>query len=368
MKVQVTQENLASALQSVSRIAGRNTGLPILGNVLIRTVNNRLFIAATNLEIAITEYIGAKVIDEGEITVPAKLVSDFVANLPPGNVDLSVEGTSLAIAEANYSSTVHGMAASDFPSIPTIENTNPVEMNSDLFKDAISQVAGAASTDETRPVLTGVVLKLTDNKLRLAATDSYRLAEKVLSLQSTGEQKSVIIPARSLQEFNKLIGSEEKVQLFIDEDQVKFVCGDREATSRLIEGSYPDYEQLLPNETKTSFTVSRNELLRITKISSLFAKDSAGSVTLNTDKSKSAITLSSTTAQVGDNTSSLEVQGLDNDDQVTFNARYLIEALQALPGEQINFGFSGKLAACVIRPVSKSNAQTDLYLIMPLRS
>lgn len=368
MKVQVTQENFVAALQSISRIAGRNTSLPILGNVLIKTINNRLFIAATNLEIAVSEYIGAKVTQEGEITVPAKLAADFVANLPSGNIDLVVEGTSLSITESNYSSTLHGMAAADFPSIPTIDGGESVKIQSETFKDAVAQVVGAASSDETRPVLTGVVLKITDKKLKMAATDSYRLAEKVIEVDVAAENKSVIIPAKSLQEFSKLIGTEDGVELIIGQDQVKFVCGDREAISRLIEGNYPDYEQLLPNENKTSFVVSRNELLRITKISSLFARDSGGSVTLSTDKSKSAIKLSSTAAQVGDNTSSLEVEGLDNDDQVTFNAKYLIDALQALPGESVKFGFSGKLAPCVIRPISKSKAATDLYLIMPLRS
>lgn len=368
MKVQVTQENLAAALNSISRVSGRNTSLPILNNVLLKTVNNRLFIAATNLEIAVTEYIGAKVISEGEITVPARLVSDFVSNLPSGNIELSVEGTSLSVGEKNYNSTLHGISAVDFPAIPTLKSAVSIKIETDKLRDAISQVAGAASVDETRPVLTGVVVKIDGDKIKLAATDSYRLAEKVISVTEKYENNSVIVPARSLQELHKLISTADKeVQMYIDEDQIKFVAGEKELISRLIDGNYPDYEQLIPSENKTSFIVKKDELLRITKISSLFARDTAGSVTLKTDKAKAEITLSSVTAQVGDNNSSLEVKDLSQDDQVTFNARYLIDALNSLNSEKIKVGFSGKLAPCVLRP-SDGTSQDNLYLIMPLRS
>ena len=366
MKVQVTQENLAAALNSISRIAGRNTSLPILSNILLKTVKNRLFIAATNLEIAITEYIGAKVVAEGDITVPARLLADFVSNLPSGNIELAVDGTSLSVIEENYSSTIHGMASGDFPAIPDVKTDQFIDVDSGKLKEAIAQVSGAASSDETRPVLTGVVVKVTDDKLKLAATDSYRLAEKKISLAKKHEPRSVIVPARSLQELQRLIGNEKTVQVYIEEDQVKFVSGDRELTSRLIEGNYPDYEQLVPSETATSFTVDREELMRITKISSLFARDAAGSVTLATNKTEGKVRLSSVAAQVGDNTSSIDVGDLNNDDQVTFNARYLIDALNALPAAKITFGFSGKLAPCVLRPIQKD--MDDLYLIMPLRS
>ena len=366
MKVQVTQENLSAALQSVSRVASRNTTLPILANILIRTSKNRLLLSATNLELAISEYVGAKVEREGDITVPARLISEFVQNLPSGTVTLTAEDNSLHIATKNYTSTIHGISAIDFPSIPNIIGDPSAIISGNVLKEAISQVTGAASSDETRPVLTGVMMKLNDSTIKLAATDSYRLAERVVEGIQTTKEVQAIVPARSLQELNRLLNGNEKVAIYIDEGQMKCVAEERELISRLVDGNYPAYEQLIPASSDTSFEVNREELLRLTKVASLFSKDTAGSVTLESDKSKSKISLSSIASQVGDNTSSAKVDNLTNSDTVTFNARYLIEALQTIHDETISFSFSGKLAPCVLRPTNVS--EKYLYIIMPLRS
>lgn len=366
MKVQVTQENLSAALQSVSRVASRNTTLPILANILIRTSKNRLLLSATNLELAISEYVGAKVERDGDITVPARLITEFVQNLPSGTVTLTSEDNSLHVATKNYTSTIHGIAATDFPSIPSISGDPSAVIDASVLKDAISQVVGAASSDETRPVLTGVLMKLTDKMLKFAATDSYRLAERVVENIQTTKESDAIVPARSLQELQRLLNGDEKVAVYIDEGQMKCVAGERELISRLVDGSYPAYEQLIPTESETTFQIEREELLRLTKVASLFSKDTAGSVTLESDKAKNKISLSSIASQVGDNTSAAKVGNLTNSDQVTFNARYLIEALQTMHEQTIEFSFSGKLAPCVLRPVGKTS--NFLYIIMPLRS
>lgn len=181
MKATVTQENLNKALAAVSRVASSKTPLPILSNILLRTENNRLLVAATNLEIASTYYIGAKIVSEGSLTIPARLVSEFVNNLPKDNVDLKVEGTKLSISSGNYKSTINGVLSDEFPALPTIEAVSKLVLPTNLFKDAIAQTVITASHDDTRPVLTGVLLHTVDDKLYMAATDGYRLSEKMLT-------------------------------------------------------------------------------------------------------------------------------------------------------------------------------------------
>ena len=368
MRVQVTQENLNSALQSAGRIAGRNSNLPILANVLLRCSNNRLLVSATNLELAISENIGAKVDQEGDITVPARLLGEFVQNLPSDTVELSAEENTLHVKSGNYSSTIYGISANDFPSIPDIDDASGVSVPGEVLKNAISQVAGSASTDETRPILTGVAIEINKSDLVMAATDSYRLAERKIKLERpSAQEQKIIVPAKSLQELQRLIKEDQPVEVFVDEGQIKFVSGERELVSRLIDGNYPDYRQLIPEDNTTKFTIGTKELMRITKVASLFARDTGGSVSLKTDSKEKQITLSSVAAQVGDNTSVAEVENIQGDDQVNFNAKYLIDAMQIFPSSDLEFGFSGKLAPCVIKPIGKK-ASEYLHIIMPLRS
>ncbi len=199
MKLQVTQENLNRALSSVARVANSRGTLPILANVLIKTSNNRLSLSATNLDIAITHYIGAKVGQEGSITVPARLMQDFVGSLPEGVIELDLQETKLHVTTDQYKSIVNGVVADDFPIMPAITSGKEWKLESSLFKKALQQVVFAASNDETRPVLTGVLLQTLDGKLNMVATDSYRLAEK--NLGSNNKQAvHLLIPASAMQD------------------------------------------------------------------------------------------------------------------------------------------------------------------------
>ena len=367
MRVTLTQEKLSAALQSVGRVAGRNSSLPILANVLIRASENRVLVSATNLELAISEYIGAKVETEGEITVPARLLADYIQNLPSTTIELTTEDNTLHIKAGTYTSNLYGISASDFPSIPDISGNPNVVMNGSRLKEAINEVAGAASSDETRPILTGVNLNVEDKSLTLAATDSYRLAERVVNNVTTTTLGQVIVPSKSLQELQRLIRADEKVAIYIDEGQIKCTLEERELVSRLVDGNYPDYRQLIPSENQTSVTVETDELLRITKIASLFAKDTAGSVTLAVSEKDQNIELKSVAAQVGDNSSVISVESATGEDSITFNARYLIDALNVFPSKKITLSFNGKLAPCILRPAGKDQ-QEYLYIVMPLRS
>lgn len=364
MKVTITQENLNKALGVVSRVAGSKTSLPILNNVLLKTENNRLLLVATNLEVAITQHIGAKVASEGSLTVPARLMSEFIANLPKGNVELSVDGTRLHIESGSYTSTINGIAPDEFPALPVIESATSIRLGAVLLKKAIAQTVITTSHDDTRPVLTGVLCHSHEGKLYFAATDGYRLAER--QLVPVKEDIKALIPASTLADVARVIPDEtDEVEMLIDDSQVRFRIDDIEVTSRLIDGNFPDYRQLIPKDTEIHVTVNKAELSRITKIASLFARESGGSVTIKTDATKKTISIHSIASQLGENTSETNAD-VDADGAVTLNSRYLTEALGCFDDDIVNFGFSGKLAPCV---VSSTNKDSDYkHIVMPLRS
>lgn len=363
MKLQVTQENLARALNSVARIATSRGTLPILSNVLIKTSQNRLSIAATNLDIAITHYIGAKVSEVGSITVPARLMQDFVSSLPGGVIDLKLDEFKLHINAGKYESTINGISAEDYPVMPAIADGSTWTVPGKVLKAALQQVVGAASSDEARPVLTGVYLHSHEGQLFMVATDSYRLAEK--ALQSTKEDIKLLVPASALNDLLRIIGEyEEDVSVTHDDQQVLFKVGDIELVTRLIEGQYPDYRKLIPRDFSASATLKRADLTNITKVSSLFARESAGSVTINLDKEKSLVSIRSIASQLGENTASATAE-VTGDGTITLNSRYILDALHALGGEDVVFGFNGKLEPSVLHDPKVSDY---LHVIMPLKS
>src|SRR5688572_7956600 len=216
MKLQVTQENLNKALGTVARVANTRGTLPVLANVLIKTAGGRLSIAATNLDIAITHYIGAKVADEGAITVPARLMQDFVSSLPAGVIDLKLDDYKLNIATEQYQSVINGVSAEEFPVMPAITKGKSWAITAAELKKSLQQVVIAASGDEARPVLTGVYLHTTDGKLYMAATDSYRLAEKELS--KLKEEVDLLVPVTAMQDLLRIVSdAEEDVQVTSDD-------------------------------------------------------------------------------------------------------------------------------------------------------
>jgi DNA polymerase-3 subunit beta len=364
MKVTVTQENLNKALGVVSRVASNKTSLPVLNNILLRTENNRLLLAATNLEVAITEYIGAKVVSEGAITIPARLLSEFIANLPKGNVDLKVDGSKLHVSSDKYVSTINGMPADEFPALPEIESASSLVIATNLLKTAISQTVLTASSDDTRPVLTGVLCHVFEGSLYFAATDGYRLAER--RLVACEDEIRALIPASTLSDVARVVPEDcDEVTILIDESQVRFRMNDIEVTSRLIEGNFPDYRQLIPKDTEIHASLSRSEFTRVTKIASLFARESGGSVTVTTDAQRGVLSIHSVASQLGENTSEATAD-VDHEGSVTLNSRYLIEALSCFDADQIKFGFSGKLAPCVLSEVGGSGEYQ--HIVMPLRS
>lgn len=365
MELSVTQENLSKALSAVSRVASSRTQLPILNNILIRTDGNRLLVAATNLEIASTQYIGAKVKTPGAITIPARLITEFVSNLPKETIELKVVSNNLHITCGSYKSTINGVIADDFPELPTLNEKESItySINVEDFKQAVSQTIITASSDATRPVLTGVYWHSFEGNLYLAATDGYRLSEK--KLVATKSDVSAIIPVATLQEVLRTIHDDEsEVTILFDETQVGFRVGGAEIISRLIDGNFPDYRQLIPKESSIVIELNKQEFTRVIKIASLFARESGGSITLTADEEKKSLSIHSIASELGENTSELTV-AVSGSGTVTLNSRYIAEALAVIEDETLNFEFSGKLSPCILRPLSSDGYY---HVIMPLKS
>lgn len=363
MKLQVTQENLNRALSSVARVANSRGTLPILANVLIKTSNNRLSLSATNLDIAITHFIGAKVSEEGSITVPARLMQDFVGSLPEGVIELDLQETKLHVSTDKYQSVVNGIVADDFPVMPAITTGKKWSLDGAQFKKALQQVVFAASSDETRPVLTGVLLQTTDGVLAMAATDSYRLAEKRLGKNKEAVQ--LLVPASAMQDLLRVLNdTNEQIKITYDEQQALFQVGDIELVTRLLNGKYPDYKKLIPKTFSAQATLKRADFINVTKVSSLFARESAGSVTIDLNKSAKQLSIRSVASQLGENTASADAK-ITGDGSITLNSRYLLDALQALSGDDVTFGFNGKLEPTLLYDPAADDYR---HIIMPLKS
>lgn len=363
MKLQVTQENLNRALGTVARVANARNPLPVLANVLMRTSNNRLSLSATNLDIAITQYLGAKISDEGSITVPARLMQDFISSLPGGVIELKLDETQLHITTEQYNSVINGIVADDFPVMPVISGGKSWSIAAPLLKKALQQVVFAASNDESRPVLTGVLLHTVDGKLYMAATDSYRLAEKELGANKA--DINLLIPASAMQDLLRIVGdAEDDVQVTHDDQQVLFRVGDIELVARLLEGKYPDYRKLIPKAFTVSASLKRADFLNVTKVSSLFARESAGSVTIEVDEASGKLSIRSIASQLGENTATANGT-MTGSGSITLNSRYLLDALQALNNDEVVFGFNGKLEPTLLKDVDGAGYN---HIIMPLKS
>ena len=363
MKLQVTQENLAKALNTVARVANARQTLPILANVLLRTENNRLSIAATNLDIAIKHQIGSKIEKEGMITVPARLMQDFITSLPGGVLKLELSDNKLNITTDQYKSAINGISAEEFPVMPAISGGKTWKTHGGALKNCLQKVVFAASSDDARPVLTGVYFHSSAGEVVVVATDSYRLAQNKLGKNKSGV--NFLMPAGAANDLLRIMGeSDEEVTVTHDDQQVLFQVGDINLVARLIEGNYPDYRKLIPTKFASVAKLARADFINVAKVSSLFARESAGSITIKLDKTTRQVSINAIASQLGENTATAQAE-VTGSGEVTLNSRYLIEALNAFGGEQIEFCFNGKLEPCILR--TKEDA-SYLHLIMPLRS
>lgn len=368
MEIEVESGKLARALGIVSRVAaGSKATLPILNNVLIRVDEGKVSLTTTNLDMAVVTFLPVKESKDGVITVPAKLLAEFASNLPKSEtVEMKVEGMKVSTKAGKYSSVLNGVAADEFPELPGIEEEKAVrfKMGIDEFRTGVNQVIVASSNDMTRPALTGVFFNTAEGKLFVAATDGYRLAERELIPKVESEIKA-IVPTSSLSEVMRSINDGmEEIEILFDETQVRFRLGEVEITSKLIDGSFPDYRQLIPKSSEAEIVVEKGELTRVTKLAALFAREVGGSIVLEAKTATGTFSVASVANEYGENTSEIETE-IPKDERVTLNSKFLIDALNALDEEKVKLGFSGKLAPVVVK---NEVSQKYTHIIMPLKS
>jgi DNA polymerase-3 subunit beta len=374
MKLTCSPEALSHALQVVSRAVSPRTTLPILNNVLLETSPEGLKLTATNLEIGIINHVDAEITSEGSITLPAKLLTEFVAQLHDDQVEMELDESTQTLnvrCGPYHDVKIKGIGANEFPPLPAREDGLKLVVEQSDLLPAIEQTVVAASSDDGRPVLTGVLTSLVGDTLTLAATDGHRLAVKTLPAKvaddgggSDDGANSVIIPARALTELARVLRGEGTVEMALgrSRNHVFFSLPGVEVMSRLIEGTYPNYSQVIPEQSNTTITVSTKELHERTRGVSIFARDSANVVRIKTEAGEIAI--SANTSEVGSSEASVTAEIDGADIQIAFNSRYLLDVLGLVGSDKVAMGFNGPLSPGVVKPAGKDDYT---YVIMPVR-
>ncbi len=373
MKLSCLQENLSKGLNIVGRSVATRSTLPITQNVLLAAEQSQLKLVTTNLEMATTCWIGAKVEQEGAITIPARLLTDFVNSLPNDLIEITLPPNShmLEFNSGRIRAHMNGIDAEDFPPTPQINNGIITHIEADALRQGITQVVFAAATEESRPVLAGINTEFENEQLNLVAADGYRLALHKMPLASTIEQQyTVIIPARTLNELNHLLGNQQDpVEITINEQrsQVLFRLKNVEIVSQLIQGSFPDYSQVIPKSYTTRAVVDITEFMRVAKMSSVFARNANGIIRLlitpGADLNAGKITISAQAEEIGDNVSEVDALVDGEEAKIAFNVKYLSDVLSSIPQSQIALEISTPSSPGVIRPIGVDNY---VHVIMPM--
>ncbi len=365
MKLACTQENLNQGLNIVGRMVGKNATLPVLGNILLKTETGGLRLTATDLELGVSCLVGSKIEEKGEVTIPARLLNDYVNQLPKNKVGLTSKGKELELVCEDTTATIRGIKADEFPLIPKIEPIFEAIIDANEIQQAINKVVFSVANDESRPEIAGASLIIENNTCTLAATDSFRLAEQKFSCKSDNQEKrQIIIPAKTLIELSRIIRPEGNVQLKLSDNQILFKYENIDLISRLIEGSYPEYKDIIPANLPTKTLVDREEFINEVKTAGLFSSIRANDIKVSIDTKNKVIKVAAEASQVGGHTGEVSAQITGNDDQVIFNYRYLLEGLNAFTAKKITIETGGSSSPGKI--VSEQD-KDYLYVVMPIK-
>ena len=383
MKLSCLQENLNEGLSIVSRAVATRTTLPITQHVLVSTDQNRLKLSATNLEIAISTWIGAEIEEEGTTTLPARLFTELVGTLPQDTIDLSSneENQESLFKCGRITSKINGGDHKEYPPIPTKEEGTVISISSKEFKDAINHVVFAAATEESRPVLTGVKIEISNDSVTFAAADGFRLAVYTTNLNAPVEQDTdFIILAKSLIEINRLIPiSDEQIQFTVttSKNQALFRLENIEIVSQLVQGSFPDYKQLIPENSTSSAILAVNDFNKAIRTASIFARDGRGIVRLVLNRGNQdttgTVTVASRAEEVGENTGVIDAEiigdipdsvgSTDEESKIAFNSKYISDVLSIMQTQKVSLQISSPSSPGVLKPVGQDNYT---HVVMPM--
>jgi DNA polymerase III subunit beta len=346
MQVTCLRENLSRGLANVSRAVASRATLPVTQNVLLEGDNGQLKLTATNTEISISTWIGAQIEGEGRITVPARMLTDFVNSLPGQTVKIDFQNDPVGVIVTcdKFNGTINGISAEEFPPIPTVEGGSSVTIPADTFRGALERVVFAAATDDSRPVLTGVKVELADDSFTLAAADGFRLAVETGKLGASVETEvGVIVPAKTLSEVERLLGDgSSSVELSIDANgrSAKFRLDTSEIVTALVQGTFPDYEKLIPTSYGTKATVDLSSMVQATRAASIFARDGSGIIRVIVSPGEGdgagAVKVISRAEEVGSNENELDAKVEGEETKVAFNSKFLMDVLNVLNGDDVD--------------------------------
>lgn len=374
MRLSCKQEELHRALSAVSRAVPARSTLAVTQHVLFEASDDHVTLSATDAEtVAITYTIPAHVTEDGAITMPSRLLSDFVATLPRDEIQITLAERSrqVSLSCARNEASIGGMDPDEFPPIPSVEGAEPLSLEPERLRRALNQVVFAAATDDSRPVLTGVHFHLRDGQLRLAAADGFRLAVHTLALAGgPGEERQVIVPARALNELVRLLAdASEPVRMTINSarTQVLFDLGHATLRAQLIQGTFPNYDQLIPASTSTRTEVAVADFMRETRIASIFARDGSGIVRLiatpGTSGAPGRLLVTARAEEIGNNEGEMDALVQGEEAKIAFNSRYLMEVLNVMDADRVAVETSSSSSPGVLRPVGDDHY---VHVVMPM--
>ncbi len=372
MKFTCTKENLTHAIDLVSGVGGKQTNLPILMNIMIQVTDAKVEFLVTNLEVAVRTSVRAKIDTPGSFTVPTKTLSDFVRLLSDEQVVLELIENELHITCGASQTKIKGSPADEYPVIPEIDEAHGYSLLAEPLRDALTKAVIAVAKNEIRPELSGVLFHFFGERYKgliLAATDSYRLAEKKVSVSQGSDTVQCIVPGRTVFEMIRLLGTgkgegESQVRLWVSENQIALRYDVFEMSSRLVEGKYPDYTQIIPSTFKTTASFPSDVMINKIKAASLFATTGVNAVSFDFNVESKSLGVSSTSTQTGEHSSQVDVDISGEENSILLNHRYVLDGLQHMDGEDVEFQVNGGDVPCLFHPKNKDNY---LYIVMPVR-
>lgn len=370
MKLIILRSNLKDGLGALERAVVDNTNLPILKNVLLKA-DTRLTLQATNLEIGITYQTNAKINESGGLTVPFAPLHSIIQNSTSERISLETSGNTLNVKTDNYEAKIQGLVVEDFPIIPKLEDEGRmIEMNAEVFKNAMLQISGAAATNDLKPELNSVLFDFHSGTLKCAATDGFRLAEKSFAHNTFGasstEPIKALVPLKTIQEVIRIFPADEQLTITFDDNQVLFTSKDHALISRLIDGSYPDYTAIIPKQVPTELTFDRDQLGAAIKLVSNFS-GRASDVKLRLAEGGKQLEIFASSQLVGENAYQVPIkkQKGDGAKEIVFNWRYLLDGIRSLPGSSVTFGLAGEGKPVILKPADDDSV---FYIVMPIQN
>lgn len=366
MEIICLRENILKAINQVEKIIGKNFTLPILNNIYLKTEKGRLKIIATNLETAIISWVQGKIIKEGEITVPAKIISNIISELNDEKINIELKNNILNIKTANYKAKINGIDSKDFPLVPKIKNEKTLKIKQKNLKNYLLKVIKAAAGENSiRSVISGILLNFTKKGLRFVATDSFRLAHGFDKNQKYEDEISFILPSKTALELIRLSSDENSdVEVKIDDSQVLFSFPQTDLISRLVEGNFPDYEKIIPNNFETKITLDKNEFLKNIKLVSLFSPK-LGEIKIIPLKNESSIKIVAEENNLGENNSIIKANIQGKEEETVFNYRYLLDGVENIEGKELILSLNGSGGPAHL---SSSENNDYFYLLMPIKN